>query len=203
MATVLLKVWQRRDILNKLSSEFGGKIYKLDNEIAAIQVIQPLYEAKTTEAEREAVALLGDKWLYYQERALVKVKTEEGNEHRYWVNFQKRALPHGFDHGRPPNVLKPGMVGYDEVAVLVNRRAAMLKERTRLIETISTLLYNATTLNKVQDLWPSVTEYLDQPTITELNAPVVKKTRIKRDPLQLSDEAKASLIKLNLTRSSK
>ena len=203
MATVPLKVWQRRDILDKLAREFNGKISKLDNEIAAISVIQPLYEAKTTEAEREAITLLGDKWLSYQERALVNIETEKGNTHNWWVNFQRRALPHGFEYGRPPNTLKPGMVGYDEIAALVNRRATVFEERATLLETIHNLLNNATTLNKVRDLWPSVTEYLDQRTIAELNAPAVKKTRVKRDPLQLSDEAKASLIKLNLTRSSK
>lgn len=203
MATVNLYGWQRREILNALRDEFDAKTRKIENEIAAIPVIQPLYNARTTEAEREAVELLGNEWLNSYERAAVEIQTEMGNTHKWYTSFQKRHLPHGFEYGRPPNVLQPGMVGYDEIAALVDRRATIRKERETLLAAIEDVLYKATTLNKVRDLWPSVTQYLDQNTIAQLNAPVVKKPRVKRDPLVLSDEAKASLIKLNLTRSLK
>lgn len=203
MATVILYAWQRRDILYKLGGELTSKINKIDSEIQKIPVIQPIYEAQTTESERNAVEVLGDRWLNKTKQAYVIIKTEAGNSYTWYTYFENRPAPHGFDCGRPPNVLRPGMVNYAEVAELVDRRAAILAEKKALLDTISTLLQNATTLNKVRDLWPSVTEYLDQDTIAQLNAPSIKKTRVKRDPLILPDEAKASLIKLNLTRSSK
>lgn len=203
MATVILYAGQRREIIYKLGRELDGKAKKLEHEIQKISVIQPIYEAQTTEAERNAVEVLGDKWLNKTKQAIIMIKTEENNDYSWYTYFEERPAPHGFQYGRPPNVVRPGMVGYAEIAELVDRRAAILAEKDALLTTISLLLQNATTLNKVRDLWPSVIEYLDQDTIRQLNAPNVKKTRVKRDPLVLPDEAKASLIKLNLTRSSK
>lgn len=203
MATVKLTRSLRWHIINKLSSEFTARRYKVEREISATSVIQPLYNSAVSEQEQAAVEQLGTRWLNYGDRAIVKIKTKEGNTYSWWTNFEKRPLPHGFSDGVPPNVLYPGMVGYDAIEVLVDLRASIIAEGETLGKTIANLLENATTLNKVQALWPSVIEYCNQYTIQQLNAPVVKQTRAKPPVLELPDEAKATLIKLNLTRQTK
>lgn len=200
MATVRITNQHRYEIRNKIHSIFRVKIEKVDNSIAAINIIDPIYNAVVSDEEKQAIEFLGSRWLQTQEVSLVQIKDKHGTIHTWTAKHKKTVLPIGFAHGRPPNELLPGMQGYDEVYELVNWRSHLLKERNDLLNTIETLLKNATTINKIQELWPSVIEYLDQDTIQQLNAPHVKQTRAKRPELKLDDAAKASLVKLNLTK---
>lgn len=200
MATVRITNQHRYEIRNKIHSVFQAKIAKVDSSIAAIDVIDPIYNAVVSDEEKQAIEVLGSRWLQTQEFSLVQIKDEHGVIHAWTVKHKKTVLPIGFTGGRPPNELLPGMQGYDEVYELVNWKAHLIKERSDLLNTIDTLLKNATTINKIQELWPSVIEYLDQDTIRQLNTPHVKQTRTKRPELKLDDAAKASLVKLNLTK---
>lgn len=203
MATVRLSNTIRYRILSSIREGFNANIQKTMRKIESVDVVQPLIDEVVSSEERHAVDVLGRKWLAPIETAIVSCKTESGASHTWYTKFQPAILPLGFQQGRPPNVLKPEMVGYNEVAPLIDHLAWLRTEHNKVEQSVNALLKDATTVNAVQKVWPSVIEHLDQNTLTELRRPAEKQVRKKPPPLVVDEATAASLITLNLTKNSK
>lgn len=189
-------------VLYKVSNIYKAKIQKLATAIEQVNIVQPLLDAVTTKEEQKAAEFLGEKWVHTSRTAFVNIVAEDKSTYSWYTNYTRRITPLGFGSGIPPNVLTPGMVGYDEVYELVNEIRSLEAEREQIRKSIYSLFREATTLNKIIEVWPGIKEYLDQHTLQQLAAPAVKLTR-KRAPLKLDDNAKLALTTLQLTKHAK
>lgn len=190
------------NVLYKVSNIYKAKIQKLATAIEQVDVVQPLLNAVATPEEQKAAEFLGEKWINTTRSAFVNIVAEDKSTFSWYTNYTRRITPIGFGSGVPPNVLVPGMVGYDEVYELVNEIRSLEAEREQIRKSIHKLFREATTLNKIVEVWPGIKEYLDQHTLQQLAAPAVKLTR-KRTPLKLDDSAKLALTTLQLTKHTK
>lgn len=202
MATVRINQSMLNDVLYKVSNIYKAKIQKLAIAIEQVDVVQPLLNAVVTPEEQKAAEFLGEKWVNTSRAAFVNIVAEDKSTYSWYTNYIRRVTPVGFSSGVPPNVLVPGMIGYDEVYELVNEIRSLEVEREQIRKSIHNLFREATTLNKIVEVWPGIKEYLDQYTLQQLAAPAVKLTR-KRAPLKLDDNAKLALTTLQLTKHAK
>lgn len=200
MATVRITNDIKWEIISNLRNKFNLRINTIDKEIQSFDVAQEIIEHYIPKEQRDAAQVLGTRWLHANSRMYVSIKTADERLYTWIVDIPQVFTPIGFVDGRPPNTILPGMKHHDAILELVNEREALLKERDTTQKQVEYLLSNTSTLNKVTEVWPSVVDYIHPKTRDKLKEPVVKHPRVKRGPPVISDDLKASLVTLNLTK---